>query len=235
MLDLLTFTGVDEFTALDKLAALAERYPKVEFAVLVAGWAGSRRSHTRYPSLERIFTFRDWGRDRRMNTAVHLCGRWARGALEQGASAVPRATAAALCAGFGRVQLNLPDGFLVNDADKRAALDRFAEEVGCANVIVQRRRAHERAPATHPKVEYLFDLSAGTGRESFDEWPAPRAHEHKCGYAGGIGPASIERALEFVDRHHARPVWLDMESNVRTNDRLDVDAVEQVCAATFDK
>ena len=226
----LTITGVDGSTSLEQLADIAARYPKIEFAMLVSCSSGSR---PRFPSMERILRFRDWAHKQHIACAAHLCGRWARGALAEGHGAVPQTTVTQLCAGFGRVQINVQDGFIAGKAKRRDALERFADDVDCEHVIVQRRTADEPAVTPHPKVEYLFDRSAGRGRAGIEEWPAPRADERRTGYAGGIGRANIAEALAFVHRHRAHGLWLDMESNVRTNDQLDLKAVEHVCREAF--
>ena len=51
------------------------------------------------------------------------------------------------------------------------------------------------------------------------------------GYAGGLGPHNITRALEFAKAKHPKAkIWFDMERNVRDQDyRLDLDMVREVC------
>ena len=115
-----------------------------------------------------------------------------------------------LCRGFGRVQIN------AKDYDAYKVVD-FAEAVACAQVILQRRQP---APPDHvlpdPKVEYLFDLSGGRGRQSLTAWPRPALTESRSGYAGGLGFSNIDQALEFVAQYPEHLFWLDMESGVRT-------------------
>ena len=91
------------------------------------------------------------------------------------------------------------------------------------------REGWEKLPVDYHRIEYLFDLSEGAGMESFELWPKPPPGQ-RVGYAGGIGPHNIRRAMEFVNQHtHAR-IWLDMERNVRTPDYLmDLGKVREVC------
>ena len=51
MIQLLTFTGVDEHTSFPKLLDLAHLYPAVEFAVLVGSPTGTG-TKPRFPRLE---------------------------------------------------------------------------------------------------------------------------------------------------------------------------------------
>ena len=232
MLEVVTFTGVDETTSLRKLKTIHTQYPKAEFAVLIGDQTGRRDAQMRFPNLNHIVTFRDQSRERGLDTAVHLCGRWARAAVGKD-DEIEATTVITLCEGFARVQLNVPGGYFTNEAQGKIGLDRFADQAGCAHVIVQRRSSEEPAPSSHPKVEYLWDRSAGTGQENFESWPAPRSSERRCGYAGGIGPSNIAQALRFVERHSEHPIWLDMESSLRSWGWFNPEAVERVCETAF--
>ena len=106
---------------------------------------------------------------------------------------------------------------------------RFADTVGCQRVILQHRGGWGQIPVFHEKVEYLFDLSEGGGRAAFEEWPAPSPHLPRMGYAGGIGPETIDRAIDFALAYPDSNLWFDMEGRVRYAGWLDLDAVETVC------
>ena len=97
------------------------------------------------------------------------------------------------------------------------------------SVILQHRGPWSEIPVDHPRIEYLFDLSEGRGEEGFEHWPDP-PEDRRVGYAGGLGPHNITRALEFAKGHPKARIWFDMERNVRDQDyRLDLDMVREVC------
>ena len=83
-------------------------------------------------------------------------------------------------------------------------------------------------------VSMLVDESKGTGVLA-SSWPeAPE--EYRIGYAGGIGPHNIENVLkDVVVASKDRPVWIDMESKIRSTkegkDVFDLDKCYSVIAA----
>ena len=83
-------------------------------------------------------------------------------------------------------------------------------------------------PVDHPKVEYLFDRSGGRGHTEFDLWPVPPHDGRRRGFAGGTGADNITEAMAFVKEHYVAPVWLDMESRVRKDGWLDLEACKYV-------
>ena len=233
MLEKLTFTGIDSQTSFEALSTFADRWPRVEFGVLV-GSATSNEDNGIFPPLETVGRLREWGREDGRQTAIHLCGSWARGVMRLGGASE---AIYGICSGFGRVQVNLhPDNYLeprrISVDQERVAL--FADRVDCEKVILQHRGAWDAVPVKHPKVEYLFDRSEGAGREAFDEWPEPSSELPRMGYAGGIGPHNISMAMEFVERHGDVALWLDMEGRIRNgNGLLDHGAVKAVCERAF--
>ena len=244
MLEILTFTGVDEDTDFGRLIGISQTYPKVEFAVLV----GSRTPKDRYskgngifPGLSVVDLLKFLGiakqRQRRARVAVHLCGSWAKSALH---SWGPSEETVGLCEGFDRVQINMhadagyPTGIPTPSPVSVGCL--LQSLPGCDSIIFQHRDATWDSAVPHgPRVEYLFDHSEGSGREAFGEWPTPPSARHRVGYAGGIGPDNIGQAMEFVDRYPESRLWLDMESRVRTDGRFDLDKVEKVCQRVWPK
>ena len=227
MIELVTFTGVDEYTSIENLRKMNARYPHAEFAVLV-GSNTERGGHTIFPPLRVIDELRD---AMGVSCAVHLCGSYAR-AIAAGEFDGPLKVSD----GFRRVQVNLHgDALSPGHIDLTVArLATFATRSACERVIVQHRDSRWPVPPL-PWIEYLFDQSGGTGQESFDHWPAPPADQSvRVGYAGGLSPANIGRALHFAQRYlpEAR-LWFDMESRIRRYDHFDLEAVQRVCSAVW--
>ena len=53
--------------------------------------------------------------------------------------------------------------------------------------------------------------------------------DRRCGYAGGLGPDNLKAELEYLDYFlpENTVIWIDMETNVRTNAKLDLDKVKK--------
>lgn len=228
MLEILSFTGVDIHTNPEDLLAISDEFPKVEFAVLIGTETGE--DHPLFPPLNVVKHLKSLSPD--LNTALHLCGKYARAAMQTGPDTEEMFS---ISEGFGRVQVNLhgdriDPGYI---ATLPKAVQNFADTVQADKVILQHRDTWDSTPLEHPKVEYLFDLSEGRGKESFASWPEPPASK-RVGYAGGIGPHNIRQAMKFVDLHPQSHIWLDMESQIRDRKhRLDLDKVRAVCQAAF--
>ena len=230
MLDFLTFTGVDSETRMNDLLSIAKSYGKshVEFGVLVGSHTGESSQGGIFPSLHIVRAVKGLKRDYGMQVAIHLCGRYSRMVMDD--EGVPDELYD-LCNGFSRVQVNLHgDSFNPGRVAVAAwAIKRFADTVGCERVILQHRGGWGQIPVFHEKVEYLFDKSEGGGRAAFEEWPAPSPYLHRTGYAGGIGPETIDQAIDFALAHPDSNLWFDMEGRIRYAGWLDLGAVEAVC------
>ena len=229
MLEIVTFTGIDERTDLERVCDLAERYPIAEFGVLVGSHTGGI-----FPEMDVVLAFRDLVA-KGVPMALHLCGIYSRCAMEPDLP-IPSVQrmgdlACALSDGFSRVQINLnATAFSArNMAAHAAGIMQFADSVTSDKVILQHRGNWGGVPVIHDNVEYLFDRSGGAGIEAMNDWPPPISHSScRFGYAGGIGPHNIRKALDFVNLHSDSRTWIDMENRVRKGGWLDLDAVESV-------
>ena len=235
MLDSLTFTGVDRKTPMKDLLFLAESYGKahVEFGVLVGSHSGEA-DHGIFPPLHIVRALKSLRLDYGVQMAIHLCGRYSRMVMQDNGSPDELYD---LCNGFSRVQVNLHgDSFNPGRvAVASRAIKRFADTVACQRVILQHRSDWQHIPVFHEKVEYLFDRSEGGGRAAFEEWPAPSPHLPRMGYAGGIGPETIDQAIDFARAHPDANLWFDMEGRIRYAGWLDLGAVEAVCESVYPK
>ena len=218
----LTFTGVDEATDLEALGALWRAYPNVEFAALAGSGTDRPGTRARFPGRERLRALAALAQALGRRAALHLCGPYARAANAGRAGGIE-----AMACGFGRVQVNAREGEY--DTVRLAALRRRL--AGHPQIIVQTRAAPPRAP-NEWGLAALFDRSGGRGAEGLDAWRAPATRDGRVGYAGGLGPHNIERALERV-RGWGVATWLDMESGVRSADGFDIEKVRAVCAHTW--
>ena len=229
MLKTLTFTGVDEKTDLGWAIEMTRRYPNIEFGILVGSHTGEGG---RFPDIATICKWKSEG-FRKLRLSLHLCGKFSRFVnKEQSSFWVSHELKWGiwqfrdLCVGFGRAQVNAR-------AYKPETIENFAD-VCIQRVILQHRDWFNSAPILHDNIEYLFDVSGGRGKNSIGRWPPPD-DRFKCGYSGGVGPHNIKDAVEFVNRWPDNETWIDMESEVRTDDVFDQVKVEQVCEIVFGK
>ncbi len=214
----LTFTGVDEWTDLGRLRALSDRYP-LEWGILFS--PRLQGDHPRYPSLHAVGRITH-ALDRKVGLAAHLCGGHASSVL---AEARCTAIESWVTGGFGRFQVNTSDPL----ADP-AMVAEFAGSHGALG-IMQCRGSFP----PDDRVAWLFDASGGRGVVPA-AWPEPPRDGRLAGYAGGIGPGSVSEALRCIGSRHGlgQACWMDMETGIRTDDRLDLAMCEAVCRAVYD-
>ena len=228
MIDIVTFTGIDRRTPLETLIDLSRRYPRVEFGILVGSHTGEAGLPI-FPDMRVVDELREVSKSGVLQTSIHLCGKFARMVMGENG---PDKSLYPLCEGFDRVQVNLHgDTFMDGGVKvKVSAVKNFADNVDCDSVILQHRgTSWDDVPVVHDKVEYLFDRSEGRGLESFQDWPPPSSDFPRTGYAGGLGPHNIKKAIEFADRHAEHALWFDMGGRIRSGRWLDTDAVQMVC------
>lgn len=213
-----TFTGVDSFTDIDELCQIQQQYPLAEFGVLVAeNW---KDNGYRYPDLKTLLpTLADKG----LNLSCHLCGRTAREAVLNDFS-----TTMELCNGyfhvFRRCQLNV--------SRNRKNPQRL--EIDIPNtlneIIIQQHSVNDcdlyLNSLPNDKVSVLLDASGGRG---VDTPIQVLATPNKVGYAGGISPENvIDKIRQLEENPDVQSYWIDMETHVRTNNKLDLDKVRTV-------
>lgn len=233
MITQVTFTGIDDRTDIDRLVDIQERYPFVEFGLLVS--ISRQGVEKRYPDLclNNILSKLD---GRKLNLSCHVCGGLAR-------------NAATACKGIESTKFSLRelDNYLGLRLPifKRVQLNistmRDLPETLYFNIpgtirelIIQTNpvNGNFKQIVTIGDVEtsYLADASGGRGIETDFipfQWSA------RTGYAGGLRPDNVLEKIQpllsvrdSVD--YRNDYWIDMESGVRTDDWFDLDKVEAV-------
>ena len=247
LLDTITFTGVDETTEFDKLLAISAENPQVEWGILVGSQTGMvyPAQNMIFPPLPLVLHTQRLAKKNEGRWALHLCGSFARNIFEKDNSPsgyYQYLGLLRLCHGFQRVQVNLHgDAFNPKDIEVRTHhLKTFIENVECEKVILQHRDSWDKVPMEHQKLEYLFDRSGGAGRAAFKEWPEVPEFDsgilhvrERVGYAGGIGPDTIDYAMQWLSYttpYTRARVWFDMEGRIRTYGCLDLEKVQKVLA-----
>lgn len=205
-----TFTGVDDPATVSALRALSERYP-IEWGVLV----DPDRSNPPFADSRLIHRLRGAG----IRLSAHLCGPLAAAVVK---GRLPQFEVA----GFSRVQINHGLGTAT-----RAMVDRVGRYAACHGL-----RAALQCDGEFPldgRVDWLYDISFGAGVRPAWFPRVDRAHPF-CGVSGGIGPDNVAELLSSkLSIAAGVPFWIDMESGVRTDGKLDLDKCAAVCGAIY--
>lgn len=229
---LVTLTGASDDTNIDSLLEMSEKFPFVEWAILYSHDRSGK--DPRYPSLEWIHKFLDRVATKpETNIAFHLCG----SAVTDFILRYPRAELFFLAheAAYQntRIQLN----FALNKSKFMIHQLQEAIDSELIPIITQHNEANKEL-LDYPfsdNHQILFDASGGQGIE-VTKWPTA-IPEKVCGYAGGIGPDNIGPVSFEID-HVAPPVyWIDMETKIRTDNKLDLELclfVLRVCEGWID-
>lgn len=208
-----TITGADDHTAPEDLFAIAAEYPFVEWGILL-----SAQSWPRFPSLAWIERLAHLA-PANLRCALHLCGRPLKD-LCQGEHVAELERNL-----FQRVQLNLSQFALkAIDLPKLAAALPHGKEIIVqigTKTTIGVTIATELQAQGH-QVALLFDRSGGRGLVP-EQWPE-LIDGFRCGFAGGLNPINLSAQLNALsNRVGETPIWIDMESGVRTEeDTLDL-------------
>jgi hypothetical protein len=220
-INLVTVTGADDSTPVESLLAIAEKFPFVEFGILLSRGSMGRM---RFPSTEWLNNLVTLAGERRLNLSGHLCGAWVRELLvgkwpESELRAIhPEFTNADI---FKRWQINthghphkskLPElCAIVNELSKRGQTVIFQnDKVNTATIAGVDTAGCEN-------IATLFDLSHGAGVLP-ENWPAPVPGIY-CGYAGGLSPANVADQLKKLEPIVGdTAIWIDAETHLRTPD-----------------
>jgi hypothetical protein len=216
-----TLTGADDAVNGEEMLAISEQYPFVEWGIL---FSKSKIGQSRYPS-------RDWVEQFAavpiINFSAHLCGKWVEESLG-GEIAFLEESYSKL---FRRIQFNmgrerLSSSFLNS---KFVSAVRDSHDKNYMSFIFG--GGYNVSPPAKTFIENgicpLFDASGGRGIKA-KEWPKPIEGVF-CGYAGGLGPDNLKEELKRIEEVvEGREVWIDMESGIRTEDRLDLDKCRKV-------
>jgi hypothetical protein len=209
----IAFTGVDRPDLLPGMRRLSARYP-IEWGVLVDPEQEDKALFPTAPVRDALLEARD------LRWAAHICGAAARAIVADPLNA-PLAPA-----GVQRAQVN--HGFAGSDAVQIAAARDYGRRLGVRTVL----QCQGDFPG-EPGVDWLFDVSFGTGVRP-QRWPAPPSPGGPFGgYSGGVGPDTVTDILTRIAAPQGALYWIDMESGVRTDGAFDLAKCEAVCRAVY--
>ncbi len=223
-----TITGIDQFTSRVRLAMIQRAHPFVEWGVLLSETKAGKDN--RYPPVEWIndTMAHSLGAVRDLNLSGHVCGAWARDIANGGREFVD--THPMWLGKFQRLQLNI--SHVLDKIYPHSDLYKGLEAIVGPRVIIQLRDDSLWYTIMTPlmdKVDILFDCSGGRGLLP-ECWPRPSLDgvlRPNFGYAGGLKPENLKEQIEAIQMaSEGQPVWIDVESGVRTDEVLDLDKVE---------
>ena len=214
----ITFTGIDEKTDIKALIEIQNRYPYVEFGVLVSkNW---HENGNRYLDPAKLRRLAYAG----LNLSCHVCGSYARRIIQD----IEWSHLLDLLGDnwdiFDRCQINIA-GTKPNERTFFLKTPKFFKEI-----IIQQKSVDEHPVWDrinwHGYMSMLLDASGGLGIDTpVRIWPD---WFDKVGYAGGMNPDNVGEKLTYLMENAKHPFWIDMESGVRTDDWFDLDKVVKV-------
>ncbi len=215
MLKRVTFTGLDDETDIDHLLALEKKYShiNIEWGILLGSKARTPRFPTSIKVSEATLKLK--------SCSVHLCGNAFDTLINN-----PYLYSFAC---FDRIQLNFN---AQEKSIKAITLSSIFKMFPKHEFVLQYNKSNQETIEYLTKYKntnwsVLFDSSGGRGI-SVVEWPKPLDYV-ECSYAGGLGPHNLGIELPIISAiTNGSPFGIDMEGNIRTNDRFDVNKVEQV-------
>jgi hypothetical protein len=228
-IDRVTFTGADDGTSIEEMLALSDANPIIEWGIL---FSARLTGHPRYPSMRWVDDLLSESQKRtKPRLSAHVCGRWVRDLmrgipLHSQSLDIGRIPSQFL-SHFQRIQLN----FHAEPGYEMAPAVKNVLPLG-SQAIFQIEGVND--PLFKKALEFgmnavpLFDKSGGAGMVP-DEWPSPMPGIY-CGYAGGLGPDTMEKELEKISSVVGDgTIWIDMERRVRTdNEEFDLGKVRRV-------
>lgn len=213
-----TLTGADDSIKPERLFELSEKYPFVEWGILLSR---NSKGSKRFPSarwLMELEALNSTWYESEPQWSGHLCGSYVREILMGNMKFVSEIGQAWDI--FQRVQINTHGSPHEYDAQEmfeamKATDKEFIFQYDNENTVILMD-----AVENDVNCSTLFDLSHGAGVLP-SNWPQPLTNI-KCGYAGGLSPENVEDQIkklnETIDNVE---IWIDMETHLRSdNDKL---------------
>ena len=216
LLNKVTITGADDSVYPETLLQMSRVYPFVEWGILMSrSNEGSPRFPTQIWINELIQTIEPSPLG--IPLSAHICGYWVRDICRGGLDLYYARKE--MLRHFTRMQLNFHAiTHTIEIKPFIAALMNY-RELGIKQFIFQLdgvnndifEQVHKRGINAVP----LFDTSGGAGILP-DKWVS--LDNDYCGYAGGLSPDNLTEQLTKIAQVAHYPIWIDVESNVRSFD-----------------
>jgi phosphoribosylanthranilate isomerase len=227
-IDKVTITGADDNVKHQDLRDIQTEFPFVEWGIL---FSESKEGTDRYPSKSWVHDMITYSPK---NISAHICGKYMRDILVGDEDIFFNDMFAhAVWESFSRVQLNfnvknsdinlLEFFHILKTASTHYEIEKFLFQGNhnnkefIKNVLLPYSHANKL-------IGILFDASGGNG--VIGEWQAP--YDLPCGYAGGLTPDNLEEELLKIEGVVGdKTIWIDAETGIRTDNKLDLDKVRK--------
>lgn len=223
-----TITGADDNTDIQSMLAIQERFPFVEWGILVSQ---KQMGNHRFPSADWLSKLTPHQND--LQTSIHICGEWVRQICNGNWFDISPIVWETM-KNAQRIQLNfhayahLLDKSFFTSAHNNQIANRwqliFQIDGVNDNLFTQTKTVGLNAVP-------LYDLSGGAGVLP-PQWPKQLEGIY-TGYAGGLGPHNIIEQIEKIKNVANGQIWIDMETRVRTEDNSKLD--EQLVTSVLEQ
>ena len=226
-----TVTGADDSTDIDKMFEIQEKYPFVEWGILLSEKYSLKDGTGRFPSKKWLVDLINHKNSAKLNLSGHICGKWVTKTLLGDFFPPFDIIHGNFTDNFSRFQLNTHAEFHKVNFEKLDAILRVLRS-NCQGVIFQLDGVNDiMVPMwkrNHRNISGLFDLSHGAGTLP-STWPKPIEGMY-CGYAGGLSPDNVVEQMEkILIVNGNKETWIDAETQLRSPDNrvFDLDKVVQ--------
>ena len=229
----LTLTGADDKTDIKEMIGISEKYPFVEWGILMAR-NFSEYTGRRFPSREWINELVLQNSKTPLNLSLHICGKIVEDIVEEGGKEFLKYYGKYLKT-FQRLQINThAEKFNLNFDAFKKFVKKVKNEYNTEIIIqfdgtINQNLLFQLEPG---ELSTLIDKSHGAGVVP-DIWGKP-IKGYSTGYAGGLGPDNLAEELEKIESYVcAGESWIDMETKVRSSttekgDYFDLDKCREV-------
>lgn len=218
----ISLTGADNKVNIKDLEQLSDKYPLFECAILMFP---EREGKSRNPTI-------DWREQfyasKVKNRAIHLCGSIINKLADRDEALIKELT------NVQRVQINLKPQWSSDElVTKLVEVVKSLPQIEFITQYNENNRPYFKYWDSISNHSYLYDASLGKGLAP-EDWSAPVLGK-RTGYAGGLSPSNIQEQLcKIAKVAESTPIWVDMESGVRTDDNFDLEKAEDVLSITTD-
>lgn len=209
-----TLTGADDSIKPERLFELSEKYPFVEWGILLSR---NSKGSARFPSSSWLMELealdRTWY-ESELQWSGHLCGGYVREILMGNMKFVEEIGRAWDI--FQRIQINthgIPHQYDSTEmiAAMKSTDKEFIFQYDNENTAILTDAIDNRV-----NCSTLFDLSHGAGLLP-KQWPEP-IKGIISGYAGGLSPENVEDQIKLIaEKAGDIETWIDMETHLRSD------------------
>lgn len=219
MLDRVTFTGIDNFTDINKLISLSKKYSFIEFGCLISKTNTNWDIINRYPSLSILNNLKNSN----VNLSVHICGIYARNIVQSGNIEELEDLLKPYLSLFDRIQLNISR---FSKWNKNIELSKLLWN---KEIIIQTSTDNMLLYNDYKSQKNIYGFQDNSGGKGIIETSWHDNEDNYFGYAGGICLDNVIDVISNINKIRNKPYWIDMETSIRTNDKFDLDICENIC------